>query len=304
MRNRRSLGCFGGLAVLIIAIIALVLVHRLVPSIFTAFAWIAGIAAVILIVVLVLIVLLANKAIKSLKGKDEKTKTPSSGSEPPHTQTGTSNLPPEQAKVINKGRADLMNVRRILVKIHNPEVTKAGNDICASLDKLLQTLREKPEKIKGCRQFLNYYIPTLTEVLTKYQRLEANGVVTEENTEKVKNFLIDFRKASGRQYQSLFEDDKLDMTVDIEAMTIAIKRDGLLDEDFQPAPVVEDDEPDDDVMVSEPDVPLIIDADPNTVVIEDDMTVIDAVNQAAKEHAPAPSAQTAEELEKEKDLVH
>lgn len=235
MKNRSSFGCISGILILVIAIASLALVRRFIPSIFTAFAWIAGIAAFILIGVIILIVILANRAAKSLK-KEEAKAAPSSTAQtappPPQTQTGTANLTPEQAAVINKGRADLMNVRRILVKIHNPEISKAGNDICASLDKLLQALRNKPEKISGCRQFLNYYIPTLAEVLTKYSHLEISGVVTEENTEKVLNFLIDFRRASGKQYQSLFEDDKLDMTVDIEAMTIAIKRDGLLDEDF------------------------------------------------------------------------
>ena len=274
MKNRRSLGCLSGVIVIVVIVVALVLIHKYVPSIFTAFAWIAGIAAVILIAVIVLIVLLANKAVKSLKKSDPQ---PGPNSDPAKTQTGTAGLPPEQAAIINKGRSDLLTVRRILSKIHNYEISQAGNDICASLDKLLQTLREKPEKIKGCRQFLNYYIPTLAEVLTKYSRLETSGVVTEENTEKVKNFLIDFRKASGKQYQSLFEDDKLDMTVDIEAMTIAIKRDGLLDEDMAASPASS---------------PLIINAPENSLVIEDDMTVIDTVNQAAKEQ------------EAEKDLVH
>ena len=280
MKSKSSLGCLGGLIVVIVAVVSLVLINKFVPSVFTAFAWIAGIAAVILIAVIVLIVLLANKAVKSLKKNDPKPKQ-----EAPQTQTGTSNLPPEQAAVINKGRADLLTVRRVLAKIHNPEICKAGNEICASLDKLLMTLREKPEKIKGCRQFLNYYIPTLAEVLTKYSRLEQSGVVTPENTEKVKNFLIDFRKASGKQYQSLFEDDKLDMTVDIEAMTIAIKRDGLLDEEFQAPPSASES------AFSEPT--LIIDAPDNTVVLEDDMTVMDAVSHAA-----------GKETEKEKDLVH
>jgi len=35
-------------------------------------------------------------------------------------------------------------------------------------------------------------------------------------------------------YEGLFDNDKLNVTVDMEAMTIAIKRDGLLDdEDFK-----------------------------------------------------------------------
>lgn len=237
MNGKRSIGCLSGIIIIVVAIAAMALVRKLVPSIFSAFAWIAGIAAAILIGVIVLIVVLANKAAKSItKTGQTPASSQNSGQNrqtPPPTQTSASNLTPEQAAIINKGRSDLMNVRRVLVKIHNPEISKAGNDICASLEKLLSALRNKPEKITGCRQFLNYYIPTLAEVLTKYSRLEMSGVVTKENTEKVLNFLIDFRKASGKEYQSLFDDDKLDMTVDIEAMTIAIKRDGLLDdEDF------------------------------------------------------------------------
>jgi len=34
-----------------------------------------------------------------------------------------------------------------------------------------------------------------------------------------------------KQYSSLFDDDKLDLTVDMEALTLACKRDGLLDEE-------------------------------------------------------------------------
>lgn len=226
MKGKSSAGCISAFVILIVLIAVLALTRKFIPSIFSAFAWIAGIAAVLLIAIIVLIIVIANKAAKAVKKE-----TPQPKAEEAQTETGTAHLPPEQAEILNKARSDLLTVRKILSRIHNYEITKAGHDICASLDKLLQALRDKPEKITGCRQFLNYYIPTLAEVLTKYSRLETNGVVTPENTEKVLNFLIDFRKASGKQYQSLFEDDKLDMSVDIEAMTIAIKRDGLLDED-------------------------------------------------------------------------
>lgn len=49
--------------------------------------------------------------------------------------------------------------------------------------------------------------------------------------EKIISYLANVQKALDKQYSNLFDDDKLDMTVDMEAMTIAIKRDGLLDED-------------------------------------------------------------------------
>ena len=277
MNGKRSAGCITGIIVLIGIVAALALVKKLIPSIFSLFAWVLGIGVVLLIAIIVLIVFLANKANKA---KKEKQQGPVK-EEPHPTQTGTADLPPEQAAVLNKGRADLLKVRRILTKIHNMEVSNAGYDICASLDKLLQALHSKPEKITGCRQFLHYYIPTLAEVLTKYSRLETNGVVSKENTEKVINFLVDFRKASGKQYQSLFEDDTLDMTVDIEAMTIAIKRDGLLDEDM----IIP---PEDSSVVSEQEA---IPMDDGSVTIGDNMSVIDAVNAAA-------------DAEKQKDPVH
>ncbi len=270
--NGKRAGCATGLIVLVVVIVGLVLVNRLFPSIFSLFAWIAGIIVVLLIIITVLIVLLASKANKAKKKPADPVKE-----EPVKTQTGTANLPPEQAAVLNKGRSDLLKVRRILTKIHNAEVCNSGYDICASLDQLLQALRSKPEKITGCRQFLHYYIPTLAEVLTKYSRLEENGVVSKENTEKVTNFLIDFRKASGKQYQSLFEDDKLDMTVDIEAMTIAIKRDGLLDEDMIMPDIDEE---------VEPEIEPVIDAD--AVILEEGMSVTDAVNAAAAEKQEDP----------------
>ena len=51
---------------------------------------------------------------------------------------------------------------------------------------------------------------------------------------------------------------------------------------------------------------LIIDAPDNTVVVEDDMSVIDAVNQAAQKDAPIEAEDILKEAakEKEKDLVH
>ena len=52
-------------------------------------------------------------------------------------------------------------------------------------------------------------------------------------TEKVVEHLRDMENAFRKQYESLYQGDMLDLSVEIEAMTIACKRDGLLsDADF------------------------------------------------------------------------
>lgn len=229
MKGKRSLGCFGGLLVIVIAIAALALINRFIPSFFSTMAWIVGIVVAVLIIVMFLILFLANKAIRSLKKDKNKTPPPveSTASE---VQEEDDDLTPEQRAILNNSSTELHSVMNILSRIHNTDIRVSGTETCTSLDRIIKTLYTKPEKITGCRQFLNYYIPTLGEVFSKYHRLESGGVVTEENTESVKKFLMDFKKAAGRQYQSLFDDDKLDMSVDMEAMTIALKREGLLNE--------------------------------------------------------------------------
>ncbi len=48
---------------------------------------------------------------------------------------------------------------------------------------------------------------------------------------RVINYLKDVDKALDKFYQKLFEDEKLDLTVEMEAMTMAVKRDGLITDD-------------------------------------------------------------------------
>ncbi|MBR2504054.1 MAG: hypothetical protein IKB62_08020, partial [Oscillospiraceae bacterium] len=63
---------------------------------------------------------------------------------------------------------------------------------------------------------------------------EESGVPAENIAESTVKCLEDIKKATEKQYAALFDDDILDMSVEMEALTIACKRDGLLtDGDFR-----------------------------------------------------------------------
>ena len=69
-------------------------------------------------------------------------------------------------------------------------------------------------------------------MIGKYERFEHSGVPAEEvkeMTKKVSAYLTDVKAALAKQHTALYSDDVLDMTVDIEAMTAAAKREGLLE---------------------------------------------------------------------------
>ena len=208
----------GLLGLLIVALIggSFALFHKFAPSIFKVILGI-GLAAIGVIVAAIVIGIVL--AVKSSSGdaKRDRLKKDSLNS--------------DQMAVLSRGRERLMELRRLVMRVKNREVHAKATDICNVADKILQTLKQKPEKIQNTRQFFNYYLPTLGEIVNKYNRIESSGVPHDETTQKVSSYLDDIKRAMDKQYENLFADDMLDMTVEMEAMKMAVKRDGLISDE-------------------------------------------------------------------------
>lgn len=187
--------------------------RRLFPSLSTLILVVLGIACV-LVVLLVIIVMFAAFR----KNKDQKLD--------PKAVTLNSSL--------NKGRTYNMEIRRHNMKIKDKEIRTETEKVSSLVEKILTTLREQKDDISKARQFFNYYLPTICKILDKYVRLEESGVLTDDVRNSTLTCLLDIQRALEKQYQSLFDNDTVDLTVDMEALTLICKKDGLLDDkDFQ-----------------------------------------------------------------------
>ena len=183
------------------------LARRFMPSLATVMLWIAGIAAVVLIILIGLVIYF------SVTGSKEK------------------NNPDSPAAVLTKARSELMELRRNQLRIRNKEIASLCREITDIGDKILAVLKQKPDSVAGVRQFLNYYLPTLGKILGTYVRVEESGSMTDELSGNTVTHLGEIKKAMEKQYDSLFDNDKLDLSVDMEALTLACKRDGLLEDE-------------------------------------------------------------------------
>ena len=180
--------------------------RKFFPSLATLMLWLAVIAGVVIVILIGLVIYF------SVTGNKEK------------------NDPDSSSAVLSKARSDLMELRRMQVKIRNREIANLCRELTDTGDKILAVLKQKPEAVSDARQFLNYYLPTLGKILASYARIEESGSMTEELKNSTVTHLGEIKKAMEKQYNSLFDDDKLDLTVDMEALTLACKRDGLLDD--------------------------------------------------------------------------
>lgn len=212
MNNKGSGGGFIAIGAIIAGLIAL---KFTLPSVFAIIKWIGIVGLIVIAVVIVLFIIFSSKV-----SNDELKEKKSMGNK----------LTDENAEILKKGRENLMTLRKNILHIKSGNIKKKGNNICGQIDKIIQTLKDKPEKIASARRIFNYYIPTLGNILSKYQILESNGIEGDEKEDVVCNCLDDIKTAMDKLYANLFSNDILDMTVDMDAMKLAVKRDGLLSE--------------------------------------------------------------------------
>lgn len=196
-----------GLGVCILLFLA---VKRFFPSLAAILLGVAGIILILMIALIAFVIFLAfHRPKEEPKAADK----------------------PDGKAILSKGHSDLMEIRSMSVRVRNQRVRSVSMEVCESADKILRTLREQPENLTSVRQFFNYYLPTFGSILSKYMRMEMSGLPAEEMTEKVVSCLGDIHTAMDKQYQSLFDDDILDLTVEMETLTLVCKKDGLMDED-------------------------------------------------------------------------
>ena len=136
--------------------------------------------------------------------------------------------------VLKNGRQNLMGLRRVSMEVKNVHVRTLSTEICGLIEKIFRTLKERPEQLGSLRQFFNYYLPTLEKILVKFREIEASGVPTADVTGNTIECMENIKIALEKQYRNLFENDILDLTVEMEVLTQICKRDGLLtDADFK-----------------------------------------------------------------------
>ena len=139
-------------------------------------------------------------------------------------------LSADNEKILKISNQLILDERLLANRIKSADVRAALNPALDKAEDIVKVLKSDPSQIPSTKQFLNYYIPTLDVILKKYMRLENSNVDIDLETEKIISYLADINKAMDRQYKNLFNDDKLDLSVEMEAMTLAFQRDGLITE--------------------------------------------------------------------------
>lgn len=139
---------------------------------------------------------------------------------------------PAADEVIQKGRELVEEIRKENDLIPDPALSQQMDDLTRLCGRIFATVAEKPAKAPQIRRFMDYYLPTTLKMLRSYRVMdqrEVSGENAQEARSRIAKAMGVVLSACERQLETLYHDDILDVTTDIEVLEQMLKRDGLVD---------------------------------------------------------------------------
>ena len=137
---------------------------------------------------------------------------------------------PEVDTVITQGRESVAHLRKLNDLIRDEYLTLQMARMEKACGQIFDTVAEHPERAGKIRKFLNYYLPTSLKLLESYKKLSEKGVEGENirgTLDSIKNSMDMIATAFEKQADSLFADENMDITTDIEVLERVMKTEGL-----------------------------------------------------------------------------
>jgi len=213
-------------------IIALVIIKNIVPII-------AGLVSILLkIAIAAFVILIAAIIVKGVKGggKAAPAKAPADvktyGAYTGPKDSKSRALSADERKLLSEANADFIRLKTLSSRIKDSEIKELFQSSVNTIEDITGALKTDPDDIQPAHRVLSYYLPSLRTIMEKYLTLQDSGTDMEESSEKVKEHLKEIGSALKKQYDNLYSNDKLDLTVEMKALSVALKRDGLTDGDI------------------------------------------------------------------------
>ncbi|MDD3924067.1 MAG: 5-bromo-4-chloroindolyl phosphate hydrolysis family protein, partial [Erysipelotrichaceae bacterium] len=142
---------------------------------------------------------------------------------------------PSADEMILVGNQFVTEIKATNDMIKNTTINNKVDKIIDLLTKILSQIKNDPKDATMIKQFMNFYLPTITKLLNYYltfekQAISGDNISTsmQKIDELLDNAIIAFKKA----LDGMFADEALDITTDIAGMENMLASRGLSEEIF------------------------------------------------------------------------
>ena len=133
-------------------------------------------------------------------------------------------------QIIERGRDILKQIVAENDKIPDPQLSRQMDELESISNKIFRTVIEKPEKAPQIRRFMDYYLPTTLKMLQGYSLMDDRKISSREALNvkaKIESAMEVVLASFKKQLDTLYQDDILDISTDIDVLETMLKQDGL-----------------------------------------------------------------------------
>ncbi len=126
----------------------------------------------------------------------------------------------------------LKELRDLNDKIPGEEMSAKISRLEELTAKIFKLAKEQPEKLGTMRKFMDYYLPTSLKLLSRYEKLDSQGIEGTNITESKKQIeqtMDTMITAFEKQLDKMFLSESIDISADIAAMQNLMRADGLIE---------------------------------------------------------------------------
>ncbi len=135
--------------------------------------------------------------------------------------------PSQLRKILKNGKAKVKTLRDSAADIKDQPIKSEIIKIAATAEKIFQDFERDPKDIKAARQFITYYLDAAINVINQYSDLSENAPDKKVFQVKVTDLLKTIGKSFDTQLKKLYEDDFLNLDVEMKVLEKTIKSEGL-----------------------------------------------------------------------------
>jgi len=138
--------------------------------------------------------------------------------------------------MLAEGEKSVAEMRGMSAAITDEKIKQKADELISVTDSIFKKLLIEPAVYTQVKRFADFFLPTTVKLLCSYVRFSQSGARGENITNTLERIstaldttLVSYRKF----YDSLFESQALDIETDISVLDTMLKKEGLLDSDFE-----------------------------------------------------------------------
>ena len=134
--------------------------------------------------------------------------------------------------LVQKGQELLAQIREENDLIPDPELSAQMEKLDDVANRIFRTVAEQPQKAPQIRRFMDYYLPTTLKMLTGYRKMDerqVSGENAQATRTQIRRAMDVVLRAFDKQLDTMYQDDMLDISTDIDVLETMLRQDGLVD---------------------------------------------------------------------------